>query len=315
MDTSAALNASATQKQRRRVSRARFREAFEGYLYISPWFIGYILLTLGPVLYSLYLSFTQYSIITAPQFIGLDNYIRAFTKDPLFWRSVWNTLYYVVIYVPLLILGALSLALMLDQGLNGTRIFRTLYFLPTITPIVASILLWKWIFQPDFGILNYLLSLVGIEGPRWLASPAWVKPSLIVIALWGTIGGSQMLVFLAGLQAIPTDLYEAAAIDGANKRTRLRYVTLPLLTPSIFFNLILGVIAGFRVFTGAYIATEGGPAYSSLFYVLHLFLNAFTFMSMGYAAALSWILLVAVLALTAIQFRASRRWVYYESSD
>lgn len=312
---SKSIPANVAAPKRHRPSRMRIREALEGYLYISPWLVGYILLTLGPVLYSLYLSFTHYSVITPPRFIGFENYIRAFTVDPLFWKAVWNTVYYVLIYVPLLIASAFFLALLLDQGIRGTRVFRTLFFLPTITPIVASILLWKWIFQPDFGILNYALSLVGIQGPRWLASPLWVKPSLIVIALWGAVGGSQMLVFLAGLQAIPTDLYEAAAIDGASKRARLRHVTLPLLTPSIFFNLILGIIAGFRVFTGAYIATEGGPAYASLFYVLHLYFNAFTYMSMGYASALSWILLVVVLALTAFQFRASRRWVYYESSD
>jgi len=301
--------------RKRRMSPMRLREALTGYAYILPWFLGYLLLTAGPVLYSLYLSFTQYSVISAPVWIGLDNYIRAFTGDGLFWKAISNTIYYVAFNVPLVICGALFLALLLDQGVPGTSVFRTLFFLPTITPVVAAILLWKWIFQPDFGILNYALSLIGIEGPRWLASTQWVKPSLIAISFWGTVGGSQMLVFLAGLQAIPTDLYEAAAIDGASKAQRLRSITLPLLTPSIFFNLILAIIASFRVFTAAYIATEGGPAYASLFYVLYLFLNAFKFMSMGYAAALAWILFIAVLVLTAIQFAASRRWVYYETNE
>jgi multiple sugar transport system permease protein len=294
-------------------SKLRMREIVLGYLYISPWLLGYLFLTLGPVFVSFYLSFTQYSIITPPRFIGPENYIRAFTQDPLFWRSVGNTLYFVAISVPLSITISLSLALLLDQGLSGAKLFRTLFFLPTITPIVASVLLWKWIFQPDFGILNYLLSLLDIQGPRWLASPQWAKPSLIIIYLWGTVGGSQMLIFLAGLQNIPSDLYEAAAIDGASNVKRFRYITLPLLTPSIFFNLVLAIIAGFQVFTLAYIATEGGPAYSTLFYVLYLFFNAFKFMNMGYASALAWVLFVAVLALTAFQFRMSRRWVYYEA--
>ncbi|GIW61091.1 MAG: sugar ABC transporter permease [Patescibacteria group bacterium] len=297
----------------RKLSKLQIREIVLGYLYISPWLLGYLALTLGPLLVSFYLSFTHYSIITPPRFIGIENYVRAFTQDTLFWRSIGNTLYFVTISVPLSITISLFLALLLDQGLSGSKLFRTLFFLPTITPVVASVLLWKWLFQPDFGILNYLLSLIGIQGPRWLASPEWVKPSLIIIHLWGTVGGSQMLIFLAGLQSIPSDLYEAAAIDGASGRKRLLYITLPLLTPSIFLNLILGIIAGFRVFTLAYIATEGGPAYSSLFYVLYLFFNAFKFMNMGYASAMAWILFIAVLALTAFQFRMSRRWVYYEA--
>lgn len=298
-----------------RRSRARRREAILGYVYISPWIVGYLFLVLGPVLASLYLSFTKYSIITTPVFIGLDNYVRAFTDDKLFAKSMWNTFYYVVISVPLSIITSLLLALLLDQGLRATKLFRTLFFLPSITPVVASVLLWRWIFQPDFGVLNYLLSLVGIQGPQWLASPDWVKPSLITIGLWGSVGGSQMIVFLAGLQSIPTDLYEVAAIDGATKWHRFWNVTLPLLTPSIFFNLILGVIGGFRTFTAAYIATEGGPAYESLFFVLYLFYNAFQYMNMGYASAMAWVLLVIVLALTAIQFWMSKRWVYYEAGE
>jgi multiple sugar transport system permease protein len=298
-----------------RFSRARRREAIQGYLYISPWIAGYLFLVLGPVLASLYLSLTKYSIITPPVFIGLDNFVRAFTADKLFAKSMWNTFYYVVISVPLSITTSLLLALLLDQGLRATKLFRTLFFLPSITPVVASVLLWRWIFQPDFGVLNYLLSLVGIQGPQWLASLVWVKPSLILIGLWGSVGGSQMIVFLAGLQSIPTDLYEVAAIDGASKWHRFWHVTLPLLTPSIFFNLILGVIAGFRTFTAAYIATEGGPAYESLFFVLYLFFNAFQYMNMGYASAMAWVLLVIVLALTALQFRLSKRWVYYEAND
>lgn len=301
--------------RRRRISPARRREALLGYLYISPWAIGYLFLILGPVLASLYLSFTRYNLLTPPVFIGLENYAKAFTGDKLFVKSMTNTLQYAVFSVPLGIISSLLLALLLDQGLRATKLFRTLFFLPSITPVVASVLLWKWIFQPDFGILNYLLSLVGIDGPAWLASPTWVKPSLIAMALWASAGGSQMVIFLAGLQGIPTDMYEAAAIDGASKWDRFWSVTLPLLTPSIFFNLILGIIAGFRTFTAAYIATQGGPAYESLFFVLYLYFNAFQYMNMGYAAAMAWVLFVVVLLLTAFQFRMSKRWVYYESSE
>ncbi len=267
------------------------------------------------MLASLYLSFTQYSMLSAPLFIGPQNYVKAFTQDKLFWTSVWNTLYYVAISVPLSISISLLLALLLDQGLQATKLFRTLFFLPSITPLVASVLLWKWIFQPNFGILNYLLRLLGTSGPMWLASPEWVKPSLIVISLWSAVGGSQMIIFLAGMQSISSDLYEAAAIDGTSRLQRFQSITLPLLTPSIFFNLILAIIAAFRTFTLAYIATEGGPAYSSLFYVLYLFFNAFKFSNMGYASALAWVLFIVVITLTAIQFQASRRWVYYEAED
>ena len=304
-----------TAAPKRRWSPARRREAIQGYLYISPWFIGFLLLIVGPVLISFYLSLTTYTIISPPVFIGFQNYIKAFTSDKLFAKSMYNTLYYVVFSVPLLISISLMLALLLDQGLRFTKVFRTLFFLPSITPVVASVLLWRWIFQPDFGLVNYLLSLIGIQGPAWLGSTQWVKPTLIIMGLWGSVGGSQMIIFLAGLQNIPSDLYEVAAIDGAGPFQRFRHVTLPMLTPSIFFNMILGIIAAFRTFTAAYIATQGGPAYSSLFFVLYLFFNAFKFMNMGYAAAMAWVLFVIVLALTAFQFRMSKRWVYYEAGD
>lgn len=306
---------STAAKTKPRWTRARRREALTGYLYISPWFVGYLFLIVGPVIASLYLSLTNYTVISAPAFIGFQNYVRAFTNDKLFIKSLGNTLYFVVFSVPFAITISLLLALLLDQGLRATKVFRTLFFLPSITPAVASILLWTWIFQPDFGVLNYFLSLIGIKGPAWLGSTVWVKPSLILIALWGSVGGSQMIIFLAGLQGIPSDLYEAAAIDGAGAWQRFRNVTLPLLTPSIFFNLILGIIAAFRTFTLAYIATLGGPAYSSLFFVLYLFFNAFKYMNMGYASAMAWVLFVIVLILTAFQFRMSKRWVHYEAGD
>jgi multiple sugar transport system permease protein len=310
-----AIASSQTPSRRRAPLSIRQREAILGYLYVSPWIIGFIVLTLGPMVASLYLSLTDYNVITRPVFIGIGNYTRAFGEDKLFGVSLWNTFYYVLISMPAGILISLLLALLLNQKVKGTNVFRTLFFLPTIVPAVAAILLWNWLFQPDFGLINYTLSFLGIKGPKWLASTAWVKPSLIFIGLWGSVGGSRMIILLAGLQSIPRDLYEAAAIDGAGAWHRFRNITLPMLTPAIFFNVIVGVIEGFRTFTGAFVATDGGPAYASLFYMLYLFQNAFSFLNMGYASALAWILFVIVLILTVIQFRASRQWVYYEGGE
>ncbi len=304
-----------TSPHQREVRSRRWREALLGYLYISPWLIGFTLLTLGPMLTSLYLSLTEYNVITSPVFIGLGNYTNALRQDKLFGVSLWNTFYYVLISVPAGITISLLLAVLLNQKIKGANVFRTLFFLPTIVPAVAAILLWNWLFQPDFGLINYALSFLGIQGPKWLASTAWVKPSLILIGLWGSVGGSRMVILLAGLQGIPRDLYEAAAIDGAGAWSRFRSITLPMLTPAIFFSVIVGVIEGFSTFTSAFVGTNGGPAYASLFYMLYLFQNAFSFLNMGYASALAWILFVIVLILTIIQFRASRQWVYYEGGD
>jgi multiple sugar transport system permease protein len=288
------------------------REAFLGYLYIAPWIFGFLVFTVGPMIASFYFSLTNYNTVTPARFIGLENYRRLFFDDPRFIQSLGNTLYYVVIGVPLGIVISLAIALMLNQGVWGTRVYRTLFFLPTITPIVASILVWQLLFNPGFGLINYLLSFVGIDGPTWLASETWVKPSLIIIALWGSVGGSRMLIFLAGLQSIPPDMYEAASLDGANAVRRFWSITLPMLSPAIFFNVILSVIEGFRIFTPAYIATQGGPNYASNFFMLYLFNNAFSFLNMGYASAMAWVLFVLVLVLTVFQFRMARRWVYYE---
>lgn len=296
---------------RRRPSR-RLRDALAGYAFISPWIVGFLLLSAGPMVASLYLSLTDYSLIVAPDFVGAENYANALTEDPLFWQAVGNTLFYVGIGVPVGIAVSLLLAVLLDQGIRGTKIFRTLYFLPSVTPIVASVLVWRWIFQPEFGIVNFGLREAGLPTTGWLADLDWVKPTLIFIGVWGTAGGSRMLIFLAGLQNIPQEMYEAAAIDGASRWQRFMRVTLPLLSPAMFFNLILGLIDGFRVFTLAYVATEGGPANESLFYVIHLFNQAFRFLDLGYGSALAWLLFAVVLVLTLVQIRASRRWVYYE---
>jgi len=296
-------------------ARLRRRQALIGYLWISPWLIGALLFTIGPMLASLFLSFTQYNIVESPRWIGLANYIHAFTKDDLFWGSMWRTLVYAAVTVTLGTTGSLGAALLLNRPWRGTALLRTAFFLPSLVPIVASALLWRWIFNPQVGLFNYLLGLVGIRGPAWFASTEWAMPGLIIMALWGTIGGSQMLIFLAGLQGVPRELYEAAEVDGAGVWGRFRHVTLPMISPTLFFNTILGLIGGLKVFSAAYVGTEGGPAYATWFYLLHLYFQAFRFFEMGYASALAWIFFAIVITLTIVQVRWSSRWVYYEGAD
>ena len=292
--------------------RPRDRLAVEGYLLITPWLVGLVVFTLGPILASLYFSFSRYSIISAPRLIGLGNYVRALGgADPLFYGSLLRTLEFGVIYVPSGVLVSLGLALLLNRDLRGSPLFRTLFFLPTLTPVAAAALLWTWLLQPDVGPVNYLLRQVGIQGPRWLASQQWALPTLVVAALWGSVGGSRMIIFLAGLQGVPPELYEAASIDGANRWHRFRHVTLPMVSPVTFFLIVLTTIAAFRVFALAFVATNGGPAYATWFYLLHLYTTAFRSLDMGYASALAWIFVVLVLGLSLVQFRLSSRWVYY----
>ena len=298
--------------RRRRWSRRAVREAIEGYLYIMPWLVGFLVLTIGPMVASLFFSFTRYSIIRPPQFIGLDNYIRAFSgKDRLFYSSLLRTATFALYYVPLGVAISLLLAIALNHKLRGTTVYRTLFFLPTLTPAAASTLLWSWLLNPEVGPVNYLLNRIGIDPPRWLASQTWALPTIVMIALWGTVGGSRMIIFLAGLQGVPDELYDAASIDGANAWHRFWHVTLPMISPVIFFNLILGAIGAFRVFTFAFMATGGGPAYATWFYMLHLYSTAFRSLHMGYASALAWVLFVVVASFTLLQFRLSKQWVFY----
>lgn len=296
--------------QRRRLSLSQ-RRARAGYLYISPFLLGFLIFTAMPVLASLYLSLTSYQIVAAPRFIGLANYQKLLLSDAVFWTALGNTAYFALVSVPLGMAGSLLCALLLNQPLKGRAVFRTLFFLPSITPIVATTLLWMWILNPEFGLLNYSLSFIGIQGPKWLGSDTWAKPALIVMQLWGTVGGGSMIIFLAGLQGVPEELYESAAIDGAHALRRFWHITIPMLSPTLFLNLVLGMIGALKVFTTAFIATNGGPEYATTFYVLYLFNNAFKFLKMGYASALAWIFTLLVLALTYGQLRLSRYWVYY----
>jgi multiple sugar transport system permease protein len=297
------------------MSKRRRRHIITGYLYLTPWLLGFLLFWLGPAVASLALSLTSYDVISAPSFIGLKNFTDAFTQDPLFIPSLYKTLYFAGTSVPAGLLLSLGAAMLLNQKVKGKSFFRTLFFLPSLLPIVASTVLWAWLLQPDWGLVNGLLYDIGIIGPRWFASTEWAIPGLISLALWTTIGGPRMIIFLAGLQGVPEELYDAAAIDGANRWQRFRQVTLPMITPTIFFNLILGIIGALQVFTSAYVATAGGPNYATWFYAVNIYYQAFQYFNMGYAAALSWLFAVLIIALTWFQFRVSRSWVYYAGGE
>lgn len=281
------------------------------YLFASPWIIGFLIWTLGPMLGSLGLSFTNYNGIQKPSIRGLANYFSLLT-DPLFWTSLRVTASYCVLAIPLHLAFSFCLALLLNRRLPLLSVWRTIYYLPAVTSGVAVSLLWAWIFQPHFGILNAILwSLFHIQGPDWLSDPFWVIPAFVLMSLWGV--GAPMLIYLSGLQGIPTQLYEAAALDGAGPLRKFWHVTLPMMTPVILFNLIMGIIGSFQIFTPAFIMTQGGPNYHSYFYVFYLYQNAFQFFRMGLASAQAWILFLIVLGLTLLTFRVSGRFVYYET--
>ena len=287
------------------------RQNITGYLFISPWIIGFLAFTLFPIVAVFLLSFSRYGVFDAPKWVGFSNYIKIFTDDRMFKISLGNTLYYVLIRVPLGIVLGFLLALGLNAKIRGVTVYRALFYVPSIVPQVAGTLLFVWLFRPQTGLINFALNLLGIQGPNWLGRPQWAKPAIIIMSLWGIGGG--MIVYLAGLQSIPQHLYEAAEIDGAGTWRRFWAVTVPMMTPTIFFNLINGLIGSFQVFATAYIATGGGPLNSTRFYMLYLYQLGFQDFRMGYASALSWILFLLVLVLTLFIFRTATSWVYYES--
>lgn len=282
-----------------------------GYLFIAPWVVGFLCLTLGPMLTSLYLSFHKFNLATM-DFVGTGNYRRLFFEDPLFWKSLWITIRYALFSVPLGIMASLGIALLLNTQIKGIPIFRTFFYLPSLVPAVASAVLWGWIFNAENGVLNLVLRTFGFGAPQWLQDEKWTLPAFILMSLWGA-GGGRMVIFLAGLQGISPTYYEAAKIDGAGVFQQFRHITMPLLSPVMFFNVILGVIGSFQVFTQAYVMTGGGPNNATLFYALYLFRNAFEYFKLGKASAMAWVLFAILLVLTAIQFRVSKRWVHYES--
>ena len=286
------------------------REALTFYFCVLPWIVGFLAFTAGPMLFSLVLTFTRWNMLTPLKFVGVQNFSKLLTADRLFWKSLGVTAYYSFASVPLNLMTGFLLAILLNQGVKGLSVYRTVFYLPSVVSGVAVALLWAWVFNPQYGVLNGILAAFGIRGPLWIYSEEWVIPSLIMMSLWG-VGGS-MLVYLGGLQGIPTELYEAAEIDGAGRFSRFRHVTVPMMTPVIFFSLVMGIIGSFQVFTQAFIMTEGGPNNASLFYVLYLYRNAFQYFQMGYASALAWILFVIIMVLTLAVFRSSSTWVFYQ---
>ena len=285
-------------------------ETILGWLMVSPWLIGFICFSALPMFASLIISFTEWDMLSKPEWVGFENYKTLFFEDPLALHSLNITILFTIVSIPLNIVFGLALAMLLNTSIRGLAIFRTIYYLPAILSGVAVALMWRWIFSTEFGLLNALLSMIGIEGPAWLTDRIWVLPSFVIMRLWSVGGG--MIIYLAGLQSIPTNLYEAAKIDGANWWHQTRFITLPMLSPTIFFQLIVGFIFSMQIFTEAFIMTNGGPADASLFYLLYLYRTAFQYFDMGYASALAWVLFVVILVLTIILFKTGKSWVYYE---
>jgi multiple sugar transport system permease protein len=284
---------------------------FAGYVFLAPWFAGLALFTVGPLIYSLYLSFTDYDLLQSPNWVGFANYAKMFSEDPRFFHSVWVTIRYVVLSVPIKLVLALAVALLLNRRRKGVGLYRSLFYLPSLLGTsVAVALIWRSMFSQS-GSVNSVLSTFGITGEDWINSPTWALGTIIVLACWQF--GAPMVIFLAGLKQIPTELYDAAAVDGAGRRRQFFAITLPLLSPVIFFNLLLEMINAFQAFTPAYIISggSGGPADSTLFYTLYLYQKGFSDFQFGYASAMAWVLLLVVGVVTAVMFRLSRTWVFY----
>ncbi len=289
---------------------ARVFRVLEPYLYLLPTIIGLTLFSAGAVAVSFFMSFTQWDVVSSPEWVWLDNYVTLWQSD-LFWEVFRNTVYFIFLAVPLSVAASLALALVANTGLKGITFFRTAYFLPVVSSMIAVALVWSWIFNPEYGLLNYLLHLLfGVKGPAWLDSTTWALPAMAVVTVWKGLGYS-MVIFLAGLQNIPGDLYHAATIDGAGAWKRFRHITLPMLSPTTFFVLVITLINSFQVFEQTYVLTKGGPANSTLTMSYYIYQNAFQFFQMGKAAALSYVLFAAIFVVTLIQFRIQKRWVFY----
>ncbi|MCL4543603.1 MAG: sugar ABC transporter permease [Chloroflexi bacterium] len=286
------------------------QEIWYFHLFVLPWIIGFAVFVAYPILASLYFSFTKYNVLNPPKWIGLANYAQLF-HSRLFWKSLGVTLHYTVLALPLSLVLGLLIATFLNARVPGMRMLRTIYYLPTLVPPVAAALLWTWLLNPQFGLINFVLFwALHIQGPAWLTSQTWVIPAIVLMSLWGF--GGNMIIYLAAMQGIPEEYYDAAAIDGAGTVRRFISITIPLLTPAIFFTLILGLIGSFQVFSQVYVLTQGGPNYASYFYNLYLYQNAFQFFKMGLASAQAWILFLIILACTLLLFRSSGSWVNYE---
>jgi multiple sugar transport system permease protein len=303
----------ARTRERSRFAAAKRSELFWALVFLSPWLIGFLVFSAGPMLASLLLSFTEYDVLNPPEWIGLNNYVTMFSDDRLV-RSIGNTFFYAALHVPLALAIALFLALLLDRASRAAGFFRTVFYLPSITPAVATGVLWLWLLNPQSGLINRGLAMIGIDGPGWTTDPTWIKPGIVVMSLWGL--GNTVVLYFAALRNVPTHLYEAARIDGAGAWQQFRHVTLPMISGTIFFTLVIGTITALQLFTEVYTmyfrGQESGVSEDALFYVIYLFRQAFEFLNMGYASAMSWLLFLIVLAITLVQMRLSKRWVYYE---
>ncbi len=314
--------ASAAQRPRHPNTWAELRSAFTGlqgeetragYLFILPNLLGFLAFSLVPIGFALYITFTEWNLSKVPLFIGFTNFTTLW-QDPLFWKTFFNTAYYTFVAVPTGVFLAFWLAVLMNRKMPGVIIFRTIYFLPQITLTVAAAIVWSWLYQPEFGLFNYLLGLVGIDGPNWLSSTRWAMPAIIIMGNWQGMGFA-MLIMLAGLQGIPNEFYEAAEIDGANAWQSLRHITVPLLTPTIFFVVVTSLIGAFQGFDQFQIMTQGGPAKSTTTLVMYIYQNGFSFFKMGYGSALAFALFLVILVITFVQWQLANRWVYGFQQD
>ena len=316
----AALNARAKPKRgaleelRHAFSGLRRGETMAGYLFLMPNFVGFVVFMLFPIIFAFYIMLTDWSLAKEPAFVGLENF-ETMVNDRLFWKSLGNSFYYTFVAVPTGIFIAFWLALALNRKMRGIIFFRTVYFLPQITLTVAAATIWRWIYQPEIGMINHMLDIFGIDGPKWIHDTKWAMPSVIIMSNWQGIGFA-MLILLAGLQGIPEEYYEAASIDGASGWQRMRFVTLPMLTPALFFVVVTSLIGAFQSFDQFYVLTQGGPAHATTPLTLYIFQNAFSFFKMGYGAALAAVLFVIILVITVIQWQLAQRWVFgFEDDD
>jgi len=304
----------AAPKPRRRISQTT-RNTINGVLFAMPWLIGLLAFWIYPTIASAYYSFTKFNAVQSPQWVGLSNYIQLFTADDNFWLAVYNTAYFAIISIPLAIVVSFGLAMMLNAKIRFQTVYRTIYFLPTLVPEIALALVWVYLFTPGSGLINVPFDWIGVKGPCWLTCPQWSRPTVILLAMW--IVGQQIILYLAGLQDVPQDLYDAADVDGANFWHKFRHVTVPMMTPVVFFHLVTSVIGALQFFTVPYIMTGGTgfPAGSLMFYSIYLYKNAFQYFNMGYASALAWLLFMVALLITLVIFRSARLWVFYAGAE
>lgn len=300
-------------RRRWRLRSRSSREMLAFYAFISPWIVGFVIFTAIPMVSSLWLSFTDWDSLQTPTFIGFDNYLRLLTNDPLFWKALANTLYFAAVTVPLSLLIALGLASLLAKPFRGARFFRTVIYIPALVPMVAAAMIFRWLLAPQSGPINGFLAMFGIQGPEWLLDASWVMPAIILLSLWQVGAGTILLI--AALQGVPSELYEAARLDGATPTQTFWRISVPLVTPILFFNLVTGMVTAFQVFSQVYVLTEGkfGPNNASLTLVPYVYDNAFRFYDMGYASALAWVLFIIIMSFSAVVLRSSRAWVFYET--